>query len=96
MRSVRPGGMFVNRAVTTLQVIVQTPIWSVAVERLIPVVAQMDQVQTGPTIHPLAAQAAQAVRAKGKKWSACGMPRQTVTTTSIRMELVNRLNEGGL
>jgi hypothetical protein len=24
------------------------------------------------------------------------MPRQTVTTTSIRMELVNSFNEGGL
>jgi hypothetical protein len=37
--------MFVNMVVTTLQVIVQKPIWSVAVVRLIPVVAQMDHVQ---------------------------------------------------
>ena len=94
MRSVRPGGIFVNRAVTTLQVTVQTPTWSVAVVRLILVVAQTVRVQTAPTTRPQVVRAVRAVRANRRKWNTCGMLRRTVTTSSIPTEPVNGRLEG--
>jgi len=51
-RSVPPGGIYVRRVATTLQVTVQTPIWCVTVAQLILGAGLTGQVQTGSTLRP--------------------------------------------